>query len=164
MTPHSVPNAEASPTRTRRGLLVAVSLLTILTLAVAVAGWRARCPDTFAAGVEQSVRAGVPLGTDRTTAETWVWQTYQVRPAYCPPGGDDRSRGPTLLGRAGVPEAVPGGVVWFPARRPGLAAEVLNRLRPDHVWVFLLLDRGGRVDGYRVFSFGELREAERAGR
>ncbi len=158
MTEHSVP--KAFPARMRRSRLVWALVLTFLTLAATASCWRAARPDAFAARVEQLVKAGVPPGADRAEAEAWVWQTFRVRAAYCPPGGDDRSRGPTLMGRAGVPEAVPGGVVWFTARRPGLAGDVLGRLRPGHAWGFLLLDRGGRVGGYRFFSFDELRGVE----
>jgi hypothetical protein len=145
----------------RRGRLVAVAALVVLAVAAASCWWALRQAD-FTGQVERQVKAGVPIGTARNAAEVWVEPTFGVLPTYLPPGSDDRSQGPTLMQRAGVPEVVPGGVVRFTVNRRDLVGRALNYIQPDHVSVFLLLDEAGSIQDYRFLSLKKLGEIERS--
>jgi len=152
--------APAAAKKRRRYVVAALGLLVMVTSGLI---WWVFGEGTFADQVEKHVKAGMPPGTDRAAAEAWISRSYQVIPSYAPPGRDKRSRFPTLLQRAGIPENVPGGgVVMFPALHQGFLGGWLSRIRPDHVWVFLLLDQDGRVQDYRFYSYHQFREAERA--
>jgi hypothetical protein len=137
-------------------------LLALVTVSLLALGYVSLVQhDAFIQHVTQKVKAGVPIGTPRNKAESWAVQTFGFLPSYRAPDSDDRSHGPTLMQRAGVPKSVPGGVIEFLAKRRDPLGRGLDQIRSGHVWVFLLLDNDGCVQDYRFFSFGDLREMER---
>jgi hypothetical protein len=151
--------APAAAKKRRRYVVAALGLLVMVTSGLI---WWVFGNGTFTDQVEERVKAGIPAGTDRAAAEAWISRSFRVIPSFSAPGVHKRSRSPTLLQRAGMENVPGGGVVMFPAVRQGFIGEIISHIRPDLVWVFLLLDESGRVQDYRFYSVAELREAERA--
>jgi hypothetical protein len=149
-------NEKARAKRIKTVLFVAVP---VLLLAVGYAAWRHQ--TTFPQTIEQEVRAALPIGTPRSTAEAWAVQNFKFIPTYQPSDARALPLSKSLMGRAGVPVNMPGGVVPCVAKQSDLLGIALDSLQPNHVWTFLLLDREGRVYDYRFLSFAELRRMER---
>jgi len=142
--------------RSKSVVRISAALLVTLLLAFGYIAWTSQ--NAFKEQVERQVRAGIPVGTTRNQAETWISQKYTINPMYRTAHVTD---GPLPLEKpAGVPEFVPGGVVGGVAKPSDLIGRGLDRLRPNHVWFYLLLDQNGCVQGYRFFSFDELRRIE----
>jgi hypothetical protein len=112
--------------------------------------------------VSREVRDGLPPGTPRQRVEAWLTQRYGYIPTYYPRAdvSANRIRGRTIPELAGVPEDELGGMVFVTVRRPGPLGAALERVRYDHVQVYVLLDEDQRVKDYFFFSFDDLRRAE----
>ena len=143
-------------TRSRSRQLV-LRLLALGVLAFMLIGYAALVRQrAFAGRVAQQVKAGVPIGTPRGVAESWAVKTFGYFTNYRPTKNDNGG----LMQRAGVPDRVPGGVIEFVATPRDLVGRGIDKLRPGHVWVYLLLDEEGCVQDYRFLSFDELRQME----
>jgi hypothetical protein len=137
-----------------------VLLAAVILIAFVAAVWQLRPRQNFKAFVAREVKAGVPAGTTRSAAEAWCVRTFRFIPMYRSP--EEIAEWKTWLGKkAGVPAAVPGGVIegTAPPREP--LSRAYDLIRPQHVWYYLLLDERGKVYDYRFMSFNELREIER---
>jgi hypothetical protein len=141
----------AAKSKLVRNLVIAASLVGLLALGYV--GWRQQ--DAFVQSVIRQVRVGIPIGTPRAQAEAWAVQNFKLGTIFQPTGADGG-----LMRWAGVPEHVDGGVVTCSAMPLDPLGQTMHRLRPNHVWVYLLLDRNGCVADYRFLSFETLRKIE----
>jgi hypothetical protein len=134
--------------------------LPMLLLSLGYITWRNQL--AFPDQVIRKVMSGVPIGTTRSTAEAWARQSFKFIPTYYSASDTNVYRAPptNLFHRAGLPENVPGGVVLCSARPGDPIGRAWDSWRANHVWVFLLLDRDGRVQDYRFLSFAELAKME----
>jgi hypothetical protein len=142
----------------RSKLIVRISAALLVMFLLAFGYIALTSQDAFEQRVQRQVRADIPVGTTRNQAETWITQKYIFLPTYRTAHVKD---GPLPLEkRAGVPEFVPGGVIGGLAKPSDLIGQGVDRLHPNHVWFYLLLDQNGFVQDYRFFSFNELRKIE----
>src|SRR5205807_2034054 len=115
---------------------------------------------SFRDRVEAEVRAGVPIGTPRGEARTWLQRTYGFQPRDTDDVTGDQFQGQSVPQLAGIPADELGGLLRVTAARHGLFGSAINAIHRDQVWVYLLIDRQGRVSGYYFLSIDELRAME----
>jgi hypothetical protein len=146
-----------SKTRYKWLRAILIGLVCLIVLGVLCALWLQQ--DAFEEFVSTQVKAGIPLGTPRSKAEAWLQRTYGYGPQYRAP---DEGPPAGLTRLAGVPEGVLGGVVETVATPKDLLGSAMNCVHPNHIFIYLLLDRNGSVQDYRFLSFNRLRKIEHA--
>jgi hypothetical protein len=154
----STPSNQNRFRRWRRTMLAYAGMAVLLGGAAAVFWWNAS--QSLIACIELEVRAGVPIGMARADAEAWAQQRFGFVPTYHDDPWGDRFAGKSVPELAGIPPDSLAGLVRTTARRPGMVGTALNTLRPEHVWVYFLIDRENRVCGYWFLSLSQLRVME----
>lgn len=143
--------------RLRYVLLACALALVLVGGAAAIHLWT---ESSMRARVEAEVRAAVPIGTPRADAEAWAQKRFRFIPTYHEAPIGDRFVGRSIPDLAGVPADELVGAVRTTAQPMGLVGDALNKIRPEHVWIYFLIDRENRVCGYCFLSLSQLRVME----